>query len=87
MERARDELNAAGARPRRIATSGAGSLTPSERRVADLAAAGATNREIAQDLFVSEKTVETHLSHTYSKLEIAGTGARERLAAALSEGA
>jgi DNA-binding NarL/FixJ family response regulator len=87
MERAREELNAAGGRPRRIATTGAGSLTPSERRVADMAAVGATNREIAQELFVSEKTVETHLSHTYSKLEIAGAGARERLTAALGKDA
>jgi DNA-binding NarL/FixJ family response regulator len=87
VERAREELNAAGGRPRRIATTGAGSLTPSERRVADMAAVGATNREIAQELFVSEKTVETHLSHTYSKLEIAGAGARERLTAALGKDA
>jgi DNA-binding NarL/FixJ family response regulator len=50
-----------------------------------MAAAGATNRDIAQELFVSEKTVETHLSHAYSKLDIAGAGARDRLAAALSE--
>ena len=71
-ERVRTELQATGARPRREALSGVGSLTPSERRVADLAAAGATNREIAQELFVTPKTVEVHLSNTYRKLEIRG---------------
>jgi DNA-binding CsgD family transcriptional regulator len=45
-------------------------LTPSERRVAELAATGPTNREIAQKLFVTEKTVETHLGRAFHKLEI-----------------
>jgi DNA-binding NarL/FixJ family response regulator len=45
-------------------------LTPSERRVAQMAADGQTNREIAQALFVTPKTVETHLSHIFRKLEI-----------------
>jgi DNA-binding CsgD family transcriptional regulator len=45
-------------------------LTPSERRVAELAATGGTNREIAQKLFVTEKTVETHLGRAFRKLEI-----------------
>jgi DNA-binding NarL/FixJ family response regulator len=85
LDRAHEELKAAGGRPRRIATTGAAALTPSERRVVDLAARGATNPDIAQELFVSEKTVETHLSHAYAKLDIAGVGARERLAEALGE--
>jgi DNA-binding CsgD family transcriptional regulator len=80
-ERLRAELHATGARPRRQALSGAGSLTPSEKRVADLAADGRTNREIAQELFVTPKTVEVHLSNTYRKLDIRG---RRELVAALS---
>ncbi len=69
-ERVRAELGATGARPRREALGGVGSLTPSERRVADLAAGGLSNREIAQELYVTPKTVEVHLSNTYRKLEI-----------------
>ena len=68
--RARAELGAIGVRPRKTDRSGADSLTPSERRIADLAAAGGTNREIAQTLFVTEKTVETHLGHAFRKLNI-----------------
>jgi DNA-binding CsgD family transcriptional regulator len=68
--RARTELAAAGARPRRSALVGVAALTPSERRVATMAAAGTMNREIAQTLFVTEKTVETHLSHAYAKLNV-----------------
>jgi DNA-binding CsgD family transcriptional regulator len=70
VDRARDELRAAGARPRRIAVSGIDALTPSERRVARMAADGMINREIAQSLFVTEKTVETHLRNTYAKLNV-----------------
>jgi DNA-binding CsgD family transcriptional regulator len=70
-DRAREELAAAGARPRRPHLSGTESLTASERRVAELAAAGSTNREIAQALFVTVKTVEWHLRNTYLKLGIA----------------
>jgi DNA-binding CsgD family transcriptional regulator len=68
--RARAELAAIGVRPRRPERAGADSLTPSERRVAELAATGATNREIAQTLFVTEKTVETHLGRSFRKLDI-----------------
>ena len=70
VERARAELVAAGARPRREALSGPAALTPAEMRTARMAAEGLTNREIAQALFVSAKTVETHLSHVYAKLSI-----------------
>ena len=70
-EFAETELLATGARPRRIALSGVESLTPSERRVAQMAADGSTNRRIAQDLFVTTKTVEVHLSSVYRKLDIA----------------
>jgi DNA-binding CsgD family transcriptional regulator len=70
-ERARIELAAAGARPRREALlSGPASLTPSERRIAELAATGQSNREIAQALFVTPKTVEYHLRNAYRKLDI-----------------
>jgi DNA-binding SARP family transcriptional activator/DNA-binding CsgD family transcriptional regulator len=71
VERARDELHAAGVSPRRVAPSSADSLTPSERRVAELAAAGMSNKEIAQALFVTLRTVEMHLSNAYRKLHIA----------------
>lgn len=69
-EQARTELLATGARPRRLVLSGVDSLTASERRVAQLAAEGRANREIAQALFVTQRTIETHLSHVYRKLEI-----------------
>jgi DNA-binding NarL/FixJ family response regulator len=69
-EEVRSELYAAGARPRTGALGGIGSLTASERRVADLAAAGETNRDIAQALYVTPKTVEVHLSNAYRKLGI-----------------
>jgi DNA-binding CsgD family transcriptional regulator len=68
--RAREELRTAGARPRRDALHGRDALTASELRTAQLAAGGRTNREIAQALFVSLRTVETHLTHTYQKLGI-----------------
>jgi DNA-binding CsgD family transcriptional regulator len=68
--RAEAELLATGARSRRIALSGVEALTPSERRVAEMAAEGPTNREIAQALFVTPKTVEVHLSRAYRKLGI-----------------
>jgi len=70
-ETARHELQALGLRPRRAAVTGPNSLTPTERRVADLAASGLTNRQIAEALFVTVKTVETHLARVYTKLGIA----------------
>jgi DNA-binding CsgD family transcriptional regulator len=80
VERAREELLATGARPRRIMRSGIDALTPSEKRVARMAGEGLTNREIAQALFVTQKTVEMHLSNAYRKLGINSRGAlAERL--------
>ena len=66
-----EELRAAGARPQKALYSGVEALTPSELRVARMAAEGMTNRNIAQALFVTRKTVEVHLSHAYQKLDIA----------------
>jgi DNA-binding CsgD family transcriptional regulator len=81
-ETARLELAASGVRLRRERLTGAESLTASERRIADLAAAGASNAEIAQALFVTVKTVEMHLTHAYRKLDITG---RAALPAALAD--
>ena len=78
----RAEIHATGARPRTTALRGVLALTASERRVADLAAEGQTNRDIAQTLYVTPKTVEVHLSNTYRKLGIAS---RRQLAGALAE--
>lgn len=80
-ERAREELVAAGARPRRATSSGVDALTPSELRVARMAADGMTNRAIAQALFVTIKTIEVHLANAYRKL---GVASRTALAAALT---
>jgi DNA-binding CsgD family transcriptional regulator len=68
--RAREELVTAGARPRRDALSGREALTPRELSAARLAAEGMSNREIAQALFVTLRTVELHLSNAYGKLNI-----------------
>ncbi len=78
--RAREELNAIGARPRRSALSGPRALTPAEFRVAQLAARGLGNRAIAERLYVTQRTVETHLTHAFQKLDISS---RADLAAAL----
>jgi len=79
--RALDGLAALGDRPRKLMFSGAESLTASERRIAELASRGSSNRDIAQDLFVSPKTVENHLGRVYVKLAIKG---RRELATALA---
>jgi DNA-binding CsgD family transcriptional regulator len=70
VEEIRAELRAAGVRPRTDTLAGPDALTPSERRIAELAAEGLTNRDIAQQLFVTPKTVEVHLSAVYRKLGI-----------------
>jgi DNA-binding CsgD family transcriptional regulator/predicted negative regulator of RcsB-dependent stress response len=78
--RANDELVAAGARPRRDPTESRSNLTASELRVARMAAEAMTNREIAQALFLTENTIETHLRSVFRKLEIRS---RSQLARAL----
>jgi DNA-binding NarL/FixJ family response regulator len=82
-EHVRSELHAAGARPRSEALTGVDALTPSERRVATLAADGAANKDIAQRLYVTPKTVELHLSAAYRKL---GIRSRRELPLALATG-
>ncbi|HMH90251.1 MAG TPA: AAA family ATPase [Streptosporangiaceae bacterium] len=67
---AHQELNVTGARPRRALRTGAPALTAAERRVADLVAAGRTNTQVAQALFVTVRTVEVHLTSIYRKLNI-----------------
>jgi DNA-binding CsgD family transcriptional regulator len=74
--RALGEARLAGARPRRTALHGLEALTPRERETAQLAASGMSNKEIAETLFVTVKTVEFHLKHTYRKL---GLGSRRDL--------
>jgi DNA-binding CsgD family transcriptional regulator len=74
--RARRELVATGLRPRRAQTEGVAALTPRQRQVCELAASGVTNRAIAQQLFLSVKTVETHLAAAFEKL---GVETREAL--------
>jgi DNA-binding CsgD family transcriptional regulator len=81
--RAAEELRAAGARPRRPVRTGLDALTASEARVARLVAGGRSNAEVAQELFVSLKTVETHLGRAYSKLGLSGRSARGRLSGVL----
>nr|MDQ6895640.1 helix-turn-helix transcriptional regulator [Actinomycetota bacterium] len=73
------ELLASGGRRRARGGLGMEALTPSERRVADLAATGMTNKAIAQKLFITPKTVEIHLSHTYRKLAVSSRGELARL--------
>ncbi|MGH8903615.1 MAG: helix-turn-helix transcriptional regulator, partial [Egibacteraceae bacterium] len=79
---AREQLLAAGARPRRVAVTGPDALTPSQRRVAELAANGMSNSDIAHTLFVTVRTVEMHLSNAYSKL---GITSRYQLPAVLAQ--
>jgi DNA-binding CsgD family transcriptional regulator len=81
VERANHELAATGAHPRTVLLSGVDALTASERRVAQMAAEDLSNKEIAQALFVTVKTVEQHLGRVYRKLDI---GSRRALGAALA---
>jgi DNA-binding CsgD family transcriptional regulator len=80
---AETELRATGARPRRVVLTGLDSLTASERRIAEHASQGLTNREIAQTLFVTARTVEGHLTSIFRKLQL---DSRNELAAALAGG-
>jgi DNA-binding CsgD family transcriptional regulator len=79
--RAREELAVTGSRPRSAFRSGVAALTASELRTARLAGDGLSNVEIAQQLFVTRKTVEKHLGNAYTKLEIPS---RKELASALA---
>jgi DNA-binding CsgD family transcriptional regulator len=81
VDRAHAELGATGERPRPLVLSGAESLTPSERQVAEMAAENMTDKDIAQALFVTTKTVEEHLRNVYRKL---GVDSRAELGDALS---
>jgi DNA-binding CsgD family transcriptional regulator len=69
-QRAEIELRSTGAKPRRVQLTGLEALTASERRVAELACQGLTNREVAQTLFVTPRTVEGHLTKVFQKLNI-----------------
>jgi DNA-binding CsgD family transcriptional regulator len=80
-EQAETELRATGARPRRVVLTGLDSLTASERRIAELASQGLTNREIAQMLFITGRTVEGHLTSVFRKLML---DSRDELPAALA---
>ncbi|RSD17098.1 ATP-binding protein [Amycolatopsis eburnea] len=75
-------LAEAGGRMRHGTDSPSDALSGSERRVAERAAEGATNREIAESLFITQRTVEVHLTSVYRKL---GIGGRAELAAALRD--
>lgn len=81
-EQAETELRATGARPRRVVVTGLDSLTASERRIAELASQGITNREIAQLLFITARTVEGHLTSVFRKLQL---DSRSGLRAALAD--
>jgi DNA-binding NarL/FixJ family response regulator len=78
---AETELRASGGRPRRTVLTGLDSLTASERRIGELAGQGLSNREIAQTLFVTNRTVEGHLTNVYRKLRV---DSRTKLQAALA---
>ena len=70
VARVREELVVAGVGGRQFAVAGVDALTPSELRVARMAAAGGTNKQIAETLYVTAKTVENHLGRVYLKLGI-----------------
>jgi DNA-binding NarL/FixJ family response regulator len=76
-DRARAELDATGIKPRKRDPSTLDELTPQEVRVAKLVAGGASNREVASQLFLSPKTIEYHLRNVFVKL---GVSSRVELA-------
>lgn len=80
-KRAAAELEVAGTRAEKAARRGRHALSPGERRVVQLAVTGLSNREIAEELFVTRKAVEWHLSNAYGKL---GINSRKELAEALN---
>jgi DNA-binding CsgD family transcriptional regulator len=82
-DQAETELRATGARPRRVVLTGPDSLTASERRIAELASQNLTNREIAQSLFITARTVEGHLTSVFRKLRL---DSRSELPTALAAG-
>jgi DNA-binding CsgD family transcriptional regulator len=84
LDRADEELRACGGRPRRTALSGVDSLTPSELRVGALAAQGLSNPRIAEALFISRATVESHLRNLFRKL---GITSRDQISAILEHAA
>lgn len=79
-ERARQELRASGEKSRRRVPEARDSLSPQELQIAQMAAAGLSNREIGRRLFVSHRTVGSHLYHLFPKL---GITSRAELSAAL----
>jgi DNA-binding CsgD family transcriptional regulator len=87
VERIDTELRAAGGRSSDLEGTGIERLTVSERRVAELASRGYSNPRIAQELFVTRKTVETHLGHIYDKLDISGRAELAGVLGAALEGA
>jgi DNA-binding CsgD family transcriptional regulator len=82
--RARRELAATGERARKREPSTAARLTPQELQVAQLVAEGATNKEAASALFVTPKTIESHLNHVYRKLGIRSRVELPRMLAGLA---
>ncbi|MHB8245913.1 MAG: helix-turn-helix transcriptional regulator [Acidimicrobiales bacterium] len=81
---ARDELHVAGGRRRRRQDA-PDALTAQERRIIELAAQGLSNPEIGAALYISRKTVESHLGHVYAKIGVSSRRELRRVAPLLSE--